>query len=129
MSPHHRRRPRHHTTTQTPRHALQTPRVPSQQHALTPTDGADNRLTTPFCQALLLALDIVEARHPPGVVITTSGIDKFYSNGLDLAHADRTPGFFGESLYALWRRLATFPMPTVAWVNGHAFAGGMMLAM
>jgi Delta3-Delta2-enoyl-CoA isomerase len=91
--------------------------------------GADNRLTTEFCQTFLLALDILEARHPAGVVITTSGISKFYSNGLDLEHANLTPGFFKDSLYALWKRLMTYPMPTVALVNGHAFAGGLMVAM
>lgn len=98
-------------------------------YLLTFTSGADNRLTTPFCQTLLLALDILETRHAPGVVVTTSGIPKFYSNGLDLEHANTVPGFFPNSLYALWRRLMTYPMPTVAWLNGHAFAGGLMLAM
>lgn len=83
----------------------------------------------PFCQAILLALDILETRHAPGVVITTSGISKFYSNGLDLEHASFTPGFFPESLYALWRRVLTYPMPTIALLNGHAFAGALMLAM
>ena len=83
----------------------------------------------PFCQAILLALDIIETRHEPGVVITTSGISKFYSNGLDLEHASFTPGFFPDSLYALWRRMLTFPMPTIALINGHAFAGALMLAM
>lgn len=82
-----------------------------------------------FCQSLLLALDIVELRYPHGVVITTSGITKFYSNGLDLEHANWTPGFFGDSLYALWRRLLTYPMPTIALMNGHAFAGALMTAM
>ncbi|KAJ9631059.1 hypothetical protein H2203_001588 [Taxawa tesnikishii (nom. ined.)] len=66
---------------------------------------------------------------PHGVVITTSGIPKFYSNGLDLEHANWTPGFFGDSLYALWRRLLTYPMPTIALMNGHAFAGALMTAM
>lgn len=98
-------------------------------YLLTFTSPPDNRLTTPFCTTLLLALDILQSRHPPGVLITTSGIPKFYSNGLDLAHWASTPGFPGESLYVLWKRLLTFPMPTVALVNGHAFAGGCMLAM
>ncbi len=98
-------------------------------YLLTFRSPPDNRLTTPFCQALLLALDILELRHEPGVVITTSGIDKFYSNGLDLTHASFTPGFFPESLYKLWARLLTYPMPTVALMNGHAFAGALMLAM
>ncbi|KAK4554796.1 hypothetical protein LTR86_008298 [Recurvomyces mirabilis] len=91
----------------------------------------DNRLTTtqPFCQALLLALNILETKYPPGVVITTSGINKFFSNGLDLEHASFTPGFFPDSLYALWVRILTYPMPTIALINGHAFAGALMLAM
>ncbi|KAK3067781.1 hypothetical protein LTR53_015142, partial [Teratosphaeriaceae sp. CCFEE 6253] len=98
-------------------------------YLITFTSPPDNRLTSSFCQALLLALDIIETRHPPGVVITTSGIEKFYSNGLDLEHASFTPGFFPDSLYALWRRLLTYPMPTIALLNGHAFAGALMLAM
>ena len=62
-------------------------------------------------------------------MITTSGIEEFYSNGLDLEHASFTPGFFPESLYALWRRVLTYPMPTIALINGHAFAGALMLSM
>ncbi|RDL36589.1 uncharacterized protein BP5553_05941 [Venustampulla echinocandica] len=89
----------------------------------------DNRLTTQFCQAVLLALDILEFSHPTGVLMTTSAITKFYSNGLDLNHATSTPGFFSSSLYAMFKRFLTYPMPTVALVNGHAFAGGFMTAM
>lgn len=74
-------------------------------------------------------MDIVESQYPPGVLITTSGIQKFYSNGLDLEHASYTPGFWNDSLYKLWRRLLTYPMPTIALLNGHSFAGALMLAM
>ncbi|KAF4624665.1 hypothetical protein G7Y89_g13504 [Cudoniella acicularis] len=98
-------------------------------YLLTFTAPPDNRLLTSFCQAIILALDILEFSYPPGVVITTSGIPKFYSNGLDLEHASSTPGFFSSSLFALFRRLLTYRMPTVALVNGHSFAGGFMLAM
>ncbi|TVY73156.1 Peroxisomal enoyl-CoA delta isomerase, partial [Lachnellula suecica] len=84
---------------------------------------------TSFCQSIILALDILEAEYPPGVLITTSGIQKFYSNGLDLEHASNTKGFFHDSMFGLFKRLLTYPMPTVALVNGHAFAGGFMLAM
>ena len=56
-------------------------------------------------------------------------VDQFYSNGLDLEHAFATPGFFRESAYPLWHRLLTYPMPTVALLNGHAFAGGFITAM
>ncbi|KAK0247504.1 hypothetical protein LTS09_017382 [Friedmanniomyces endolithicus] len=84
-------------------------------YLITFSSPPDNRLTS--------------TRHDAGVVITTSGIEKFYSNGLDLEHASFTPGFFPDTLYALWRRLLTYPMPTIALLNGHAFAGALMLAM
>ncbi|CAL3962547.1 unnamed protein product [Diplocarpon coronariae] len=102
-----------------------SPRV----YILTFTAPPDNRLLTSFCEALKLALDILEFSYPHGVVITTSGIQKFYSNGLDLEHASNTEGFFANSMFGLFKRLLTYPMPTVALVNGHAFAGGFMLAM
>ncbi|KAM0332415.1 hypothetical protein ACHAQA_002695 [Verticillium albo-atrum] len=98
-------------------------------YLLTFSSPPDNRLTTAFCRAFMSALDIVEFTQPSGVVITTSAIAKFYSNGLDLAHAVATPGFWTDSLYAMYKRLLTFPMPTIALIPGHAFAGGFMTAM
>ncbi|KAI1206272.1 enoyl-CoA hydratase/isomerase family protein [Annulohypoxylon truncatum] len=98
-------------------------------YVLTWTSPPDNRLTPVFNTALITALDIIEFGYPPGVVVTTSSISKFYSNGLDLQLAVSTPGFFQNSLYPLFRRFLTYPMPTVALVNGHGFAGGFMLAM
>ncbi|PKS05557.1 hypothetical protein jhhlp_008074 [Lomentospora prolificans] len=75
------------------------------------------------------ALDTLQSTQPPGVLITTSALPKFYSNGLDLSHASSTPTFWTDALYPLWRKLLSFPMPTVALLNGHAFAAGLMLAM
>lgn len=98
-------------------------------YLLTFTSPPDNRLTTAFCQAMLTALDIVEFSYPPGVLVTTSGIAKFYSNGLDLDHAQAVDGFWAHSLYRLFARFLTYPMPTVALINGHAFAGGLMMSM
>ncbi|ORY66100.1 ClpP/crotonase-like domain-containing protein [Pseudomassariella vexata] len=103
-----------------------------QTYLLTISSPPDNRLTPPCCAALLSALDQIEFVHATstqGVVITTSSIPKFYSNGLDLELALGTPGFVEKSLYPLFRRFLTFPMPTVALINGHCFAGGLMLAM
>ncbi|GAO16203.1 uncharacterized protein UV8b_05582 [Ustilaginoidea virens] len=98
-------------------------------YVLTFASPPDNRLTTAFCRALLQALDVIEfGGYKPGVVITTSGIPKFYSNGLDLEHAINTDGFW-QLFYDVWVRLLTYPMPTVALLNGHTFAGGLMLAM
>ncbi|KAJ5729617.1 uncharacterized protein N7483_004125 [Penicillium malachiteum] len=98
-------------------------------YLLTFTSPADNRMTPTFIDALILALDIIEQRYPKGVVVTTSGITKFYSNGLDLELAVSTEGFLDKWLWRLFRRFLTYPMPTVCLLNGHAFAGGFMLAM
>lgn len=89
----------------------------------------DNRLTPAFNATFLLALDAIEERLPKGVVITTSSITKFYSNGLDYENAVKDPTFFSGSLFPLWRKLIAYPMPTMALINGHAFAGGLMTAM
>ncbi|KAK4187611.1 ClpP/crotonase-like domain-containing protein [Podospora australis] len=99
-------------------------------YLLTITSPPDNRLTTASCNALLEALDLIEFDgYKPGVVVTTSGIQKFYSNGLDLEHALGTEGFLPGVLYKLFHRFLTYPMPTIALLPGHAFAGGLMLAM
>jgi Delta3-Delta2-enoyl-CoA isomerase len=76
-------------------------------YLLTFTSPPDNRTTTALCQALLLALDIIEAKYPKGVVVTTSGIGKFFSNGLDLEHAFGSKGFWEEALWPLFRRYLT----------------------
>ena len=101
-----------------------------QVYVLTWSSPPDNRLTSGFCAALRAALDALEfGPWPAGVLVTTSAVPRFYSNGLDLETAIATPGFFERELYPLWRRFLTYPMPTVALINGHCFAGGLMLAM
>ena len=80
-----------------------SPRV----YLLTFNHPPDNRMTPAFCTAFMLALDLIEYRFPKGVVVTTSAIEKFYSNGLDYESAVKTKGFFERTLYPLWRRLLT----------------------
>ena len=76
-------------------------------YLLTFESPPDNRLTPSFCAGIILALDILTNRYPNGVVVTTSGIAKFYSNGLDYESAIKTKDFFGNVLYPLWSRLMT----------------------
>ena len=77
-------------------------------YLLTFQSPPDNRMTPAFCKTFLLALDIIDHKFPNGVVVTTSAINKFYSNGLDYESAIKTKGFFQDSLYPLWRRLLTY---------------------
>ena len=77
-------------------------------YLLTMTSPPDNRLTPASCGALLDALDLIEfGGYKPGVVMTTSGIQKFYSNGLDLELALATEGFIVDGLFRLFRRFLT----------------------
>jgi enoyl-CoA hydratase/carnithine racemase len=93
--------------------------------------AGENRIGPDFLAAFTRALDTIEASPGPGALVTT-GTDRFYSNGLDLAALaalgarawDAVRGF--EALLA---RLLAFPLVTVAALNGHAFAGGALLAL
>ena len=62
-------------------------------------------MKTPFLESFLLALDIIEQRYPRGVVVTTSSIPKFYSNGFDLQHNMETPNFNERFVAPLIKRL------------------------
>lgn len=89
----------------------------------------DNRYTQSFLAAYLDALDYIRVKgDKPRVLVTTSKIGKFFSNGLDFEAAISTPGFFPNYYYKVMRTMLQFPWPTVAVVNGHAFAAGFMIA-
>jgi enoyl-CoA hydratase/carnithine racemase len=76
-------------------------------------------------------LDEVAAAEGPAALVTR-GTGKFWSNGLDLdwlgAHGDQLPSYV-DSIHALFAKMLTLPVPTVAAVQGHCFAGGAMLAL
>ncbi|KAI0329073.1 ClpP/crotonase [Cubamyces sp. BRFM 1775] len=114
-------------------------------------NGADSRLTQTLIQrGLLPALDQVERHWRDNwragrekkddnlckgalIIVGNRKQDKFFSNGLDWDNIIKDPNFstnfFPTVFNPLIQRLLSFPIPTVAAVNGHAFAGGMILAM
>ncbi len=92
-------------------------------------EGGENRINDDFVDGFLDALDVVEAREGPIALITT-GVDRFFSNGLDLewmAASNQGSGFL-ERVHELFARIQNLNAYTVAAVNGHAFAAGAMLA-
>jgi enoyl-CoA hydratase/carnithine racemase len=92
-------------------------------------DDGENRFNRRSVDELHAALDAVEAVEGPCALVTT-GAGKFFSNGLDLdwlASGAPVEGFI-EDVHRLFGRVLGFPAYTVAAVNGHAFAGGAMLA-
>jgi enoyl-CoA hydratase/carnithine racemase len=92
-------------------------------------DDAENRFNRTSITDLHAALDTVEAVEGDRALVTT-GAGKYYSNGLDLdwvmAGVD-TEGFI-DDVHRVFGRVLGLDMYTVAAVNGHAFAGGAMLA-
>ena len=100
-------------------------------------NAGENRWNTTFVREIETALNEVEASTGAAALVTTAESDKFYSNGLDLdwvqAPADHPAGgdasVFGDEFMKLMSRMITFPMPTVAAVNGHAFGAGFMFAL
>jgi len=92
-------------------------------------DG-ENRFNRPFLTALNDALDEVERSSGPAALVTV-GAEKFYSNGLDLdwlMASGQGAEFIGDFL-AFFARMLSLPLPTVAALNGHTFAGGAMFAL
>jgi enoyl-CoA hydratase/carnithine racemase len=92
----------------------------------------DLRFTPEFIADVNRALDEVEAgaTEPCALVTTASG--KIWHNGLDLDHMGTLgDGFLGylAEVEAVFARFLELPVPTVAAVQGHAFAGGAMLAL
>jgi enoyl-CoA hydratase/carnithine racemase len=93
-------------------------------------DEGENRFRDDSIRAWNAGLDEVEAAEGPKALVTT-GVGKFYSNGLDLDWAlrerkDSFPEYVLEVL-ALLGRVLTFPCITVAACNGHAFGAGAQL--
>jgi len=92
--------------------------------------SGENRFNQDFVDAFNRALDTVEASSGPAALVTI-GSEKFYSNGLDLdwMASAGSGGDFLASVLRLLGRILGFPVPTVAAINGHAFAAGAMLAL
>lgn len=93
-------------------------------------DG-ENRFHPDWISAVDAALDEVEKAEGPRALVTAA-TGKFYSNGLDLdwlfAHADQHQDYV-VSVHALFARLLSMPVVTVAALQGHTFAAGAMFSL
>ena len=94
--------------------------------------SGENRFNRSFLDALSRAFDEVERSNGPAALVTI-GEEKFFSNGLDLnwlggeGHSESAA--FLTALLQLFGRVMAFPLPSVAAINGHAFAAGAMFAL
>jgi enoyl-CoA hydratase len=89
-----------------------------------------NAIDASLLAALGEAADAAAAEERVRAVVVT-GSGRFFSAGLDLkamaaGGAGAMAGFgFADGIFKIW----TLPKPTVAMVNGHAMAGGCILAL
>lgn len=94
-------------------------------------NAGENRFHPDFLASFEDALSRLASDDDVRALVTT-GSGKFYSNGLDLdwltANGDQSEAYL-KRVNALYAQLLELPLPTIVAVNGHAFAGGGMLAL
>jgi enoyl-CoA hydratase/carnithine racemase len=95
-------------------------------------DAAENAFAPPFLDALERELTAVEAREEISALVLV-GSGKVFSYGIDLLWMTNATIEEQDRLmrrvHDLFARMLTFPMATVAALNGHTFGGGAMLAL
>jgi enoyl-CoA hydratase len=93
-------------------------------------DGKANAFSVDFCRAMTARFTQIAASPARAVIIIGSG--RIFSAGVDLLMLiEEGVPYIREFLPALSTMLATvfaFPKPVVAAINGHAVAGGCVLA-
>ncbi|HAZ80239.1 MAG TPA: enoyl-CoA hydratase/isomerase family protein [Porticoccaceae bacterium] len=104
-------------------------------HILTLTNvqnGNDNTLTTEVLDEYLQALDEVELYQKNTSLVITCEHEKTFSTGinLDWLNTQSATGkqLFSDKFNLVLCRLALLNVPTVACINGNAYAGGAILA-
>lgn len=103
--------------------------------AVVTMNNGENRLNTPFLTEYLRVLDEIEHDTEANVLVVRSAHEKIFSNGIDLewlvpfinSNDMKTSKEFIYKLMELYRRILMFPMPTIAAITGHAFAGGAIM--
>ena len=101
-------------------------------HLVTMDDG-QNTICPDWQQRMLDILDSVESDCGQGAALVLTGTDKFFCNGLNLERVMALPPedmeLFRRRMAEIHSRFLVLPCPTVAAINGHAFAGGAFLAL
>ncbi|KAJ2820250.1 hypothetical protein FBU31_005281 [Coemansia sp. 'formosensis'] len=101
------------------------------------SNGVENRITQQLISEITQALDHIDERldrlsgedAAKGGALITMSSGKFFSNGLAIDDAIATGDAFYLPFMRMLARILTFRVPTIAALNGHAFAGGCMLAL
>jgi enoyl-CoA hydratase/carnithine racemase len=104
--------------------------------AIVSMNSGENRFNFPFFEAFREVLDRIEHDTEANVLVVKSSHEKIWSNGIDLEwfvpaiekDGPAVQDKFLSAMFSFMRRLLTYPMPTIAAITGHAFAGGAFLS-
>ncbi len=96
----------------------------------------ENRFNPGFLDEFSTILDTVEKDTDANTIIVTSSHEKIFSNGLDLEwlitllenqDVETAKSFF-LNLMNMFKRIATYPLLSIAAISGHAFAAGAIFS-
>ncbi len=102
---------------------------------ITMNDG-ENRFNLTFLEGFLKVLDEIENDTDANSLVVTSSHEKIFCNGIDLDwlapfiqknDMETTKAFF-YTMMKLFKRILLYPMPTIAAISGHSFAGGAIMS-
>lgn len=104
--------------------------------AVVSLNDGENRFNPEFLEAFLRVLDTIEQETEARTLVVRATDEKIFCNGIDLnwiapllKSGEKEPiKAFLFKLNALFKRIILYPMPTIAAITGHAFAGGAILA-
>ncbi len=102
---------------------------------LTMNEG-ENRFNPSFLSSFMETLDDIEKETDANALVVTSSHEKIFCNGIDLdwllpfiqkGDRDTAVSFF-YTMNRLFKRILLYPMPAIAAISGHAFAGGAIMS-
>jgi Delta3-Delta2-enoyl-CoA isomerase len=104
--------------------------------AVVTMNSGENRFNPVFLNEFINILSEIEKKTDARTLVVTSAHEKIWSNGIDLdwlapAYQAGDVDTLKSFLYLLnntFKKLLLYPMPTIAAINGHAFAGGAIIS-
>lgn len=102
---------------------------------VTMNDG-ENRFNPSFLNSFIETLDEIEKETDANALVVTSSHEKIFCNGIDLDWLvpfiqkgdKKTAVSFFYTMNRLFKRILLYPMPAIAAISGHAFAGGAIMS-
>jgi enoyl-CoA hydratase/carnithine racemase len=99
-------------------------------------DDGENRFNLSFLEDFLSILNTIEQETGANALVVTSSHEKIFCNGIDLEwllpfiqKGDKETAMkFFRTMMELFKRILLYPMPTVAAISGHSFAGGAIMS-